>query len=67
MKSTDGYVRDLNNKGAVLNVDKAALEAYKAKKAKAAEIDLMKKEVKTVKQDVAEIKEMLKLLLAQKQ
>ena len=42
MKSTDGYIRDPHNKGAVLNTDNAALKAYKLQKNKFREVNKLK-------------------------
>lgn len=50
------YVRDIRNEGAVLNVDNAALKAYKLQKEKNKKIDQLEK-------DVNDIKNMLNLIL----
>lgn len=50
------YVRDIRNDGAVLNVDNAALKAYKLQKEKNKKIDQLEK-------DVNDIKNMLNLIL----
>lgn len=55
-KIQDGFVRDPNNPGAVINTDNAALKAYKLTKQK-------NKEVEQLKQDVNNIKNMLSLIL----
>lgn len=61
MKSKDGFVRDSNNPGAVLNVDNAALKAYKLQK----KVEKNKEnEIKELKQEIGEIKEMFTLLLS---
>ena len=48
-KSVDGFMRDNNNPGAVINTDSAALQAYKLKKQKNKEIDNLKEEMKEIK------------------
>lgn len=55
MKSNDGFKRVPENPGAVINTDNAALKAYKAKKNKDREIDLLKEEVKDMKAMLAAI------------
>lgn len=60
MKTTkDGFVRDNNNPGAVINVDNQALKAYKAKKNKDKEFDVLKQEVKDIKSLLNKILEKL--------
>jgi hypothetical protein len=56
MKSNDGFMRDSNNPGAVLNTDNASLKAYKLQKNKQKEFD-------NLKEEVSEIKSMLHLIL----
>jgi hypothetical protein len=48
-KTKDGFMRDMNNPGAVINTDNNALQAYKLKKQKDKEIDNLKNEVKDIK------------------
>ena len=55
----DRFARDKNNPGAVLNVDNAALKAYKLKKAKDKEIQTLKDEVKEIKYMLSKIIEKL--------
>lgn len=49
--------------GFLINKDNTALTAYKARKARDKELDKMKEEVSSMKDDLAEIKEMLKKVL----
>ena len=56
MKTDDGYIRQNNNKGSVLNTDNKAAELYKAKRSKYNEIN-------TIKEEMQEIKSLLKQLL----
>lgn len=63
MKATDGYIRDKSNKGAVLNTDNAALEAYKKQKNKQKLLDNKLNEIDDIKKDVTQIKNMLSLIL----
>lgn len=55
-KTVDGFIRDNNNPGAALNTDNDALKAYKLKKQKDKEIEILKS-------DVSEIKHMLSAIL----
>ena len=59
-KSKDGFIRDRNNPGAVINTDNSALQAYKLKKQKDKEVDLLKEEVKDIKQMLTLILDKLK-------
>lgn len=63
MKNIDGYVRDKNNTGAVLNTDNAALEAYKRQKAKHKNLENKLNEIDEIKKDVTDIKNMLSLII----
>ena len=54
--NNDSFVRSSSNPGAVINTDKAGLEAYKKRKQREAEIN-------NLKDEVSEIKAMLKQLL----
>lgn len=63
MKINDGFIRDPNNDGAVINTDNAALQAYKLQKAKQRKINSQLNEIETVKSEVKEIKQMLNLIL----
>ena len=61
MKTTkDGFIRDMNNPGAVINTDNEALKAYKFKKQKYKEIDNIKEEVKDIKNMLSLILDKLK-------
>lgn len=55
----DGFYRQETNPGAVINKDTNALKAYKLRKQK-------ENEINNIKQEVAEIKEMLKILIENK-
>lgn len=55
-KYNDRYIRDDENKGAVLNTDNSALKAYRLQKEKNKRIDKLE-------EDVSEIKNMLNLIL----
>lgn len=59
----DKYIRDENNKGALLNTDISGLQAYKMQKARNREIDMMKKEISQLSSLKNEISELRKLLL----
>lgn len=49
--------------GAVISKDTESLQAYKLRKRKNAELNTMKKEISDLKQDLTEIKELLKGLI----
>lgn len=49
--------------GAVISKDNEALQAYKLKKAKNAQLNSMRKDINELKNDILEIKEMLKGLV----
>lgn len=63
MKTTDGFVRDPINQGAVLNTDNAALQAYKQKKAHQKKINSKLDDIDSLKGEVKEIKQMLNILI----
>lgn len=63
MKATDGFIRDSNNKGAVLNTDNSALQAYKLQKAKNKKLDNRLNEIDNIKSEMKEIKQMLNILI----
>jgi DNA-binding transcriptional regulator YhcF (GntR family) len=63
MKASDGFVRDPNNHGAVLNTDNAALQAYKQQKAYQKKINTKIDDIDNLKGEVKEIKQMLNLIL----
>lgn len=56
----DGFMRDINNSGAVINTDDGALQAYKLKKQKYKEIDNLREEVKDIKNMLSLILDKLK-------
>jgi predicted transcriptional regulator with HTH domain len=55
----DGFVRDVNT-GNLLNTDNNGLKAYKLKKQKNKEIDILKDEVKDIKNMLTLILEKIK-------
>lgn len=59
----EGFVRDINNPGAVINTDNAGLEAYKLKKSRNKELDMMKSDLKEFKSEISELKDMMKKIL----
>jgi DNA-binding transcriptional regulator YhcF (GntR family) len=59
----DGFVRSKTNPGAIINTDNRALEAYRLQKQRNREINNTIKDMETVKQDMSEIKALLKELL----
>lgn len=66
IENESGYVKDMTNR-AILSTDTAALEAYKLRRKKAAETQAKLDEINTLKQDVAEIKDLLRQLLGSKE
>lgn len=58
-------VRDVKT-NAVLNTDKTALEQYRAKRNKEREMLSAVDEVKSMKKDISELKELLHQLIAEK-
>jgi hypothetical protein len=56
MKSSDTFVRQSDNPGAALNTDKRGLEAYKKRKER-------ENEINNIKQEVADIKNLLQQIL----
>jgi DNA-binding transcriptional regulator YhcF (GntR family) len=59
----DGFIRSPHNPGAIINTDNRALEAYRLQKQRNREINNTIKDMETVKQDMVEIKALLKELL----
>lgn len=59
MKTKDGFMRDPNNIGAVLNTNNEALKAYKLRKQKNNEVNELKTEVKELKSLMYQILEKL--------
>lgn len=56
---TDGFMRD-ENTGAIVNVDNSSLAAYKLRK----KANMQKEnEINTMKEELAEVKSMLKIIL----
>lgn len=66
IKNESGYIKDMSNR-AIISTDNVALEAYKMRKKKAAETQAKLDEINTIKQDVAEIKDLLRQLLGSKE
>lgn len=60
--SIDGYVRQKDNPGAALNTDRAALKAYKARKARENEINTMREEISEVRTEIKQIHSLLSLI-----
>lgn len=61
----DGFVRDTENPGAVINTDNRGLAAYKLRKKKNKQIDGLHEKVEQLDQlhkEVAEIKDMLRTI-----
>ena len=57
---TEGFLRQKDNPGAVVNVDNSALQAYKLRR----KAEMRKEdEINNIKQEVADIKNMLSLIL----
>jgi hypothetical protein len=57
---TDGFMRQENNPGAVINVDNSALAAYKKKK----EAELRKvNDINNLREEITDIKSMLSQIL----
>lgn len=63
MRDKDGFVRDPNNPGLVINTDNNALQAYKQQKAHQKRISNRLDEIDSLKGEVKEIKQMLNLIL----
>lgn len=64
VKDHDDLVRDPRS-SAILNTDNTALQAYKEKKARDSKINNMLNEFENMKNDVEEIKSLLKQLVGQ--
>jgi hypothetical protein len=60
IKDVDGFKRD-ESSGAILSVDNAALEAYKIKKQKQNNI---LSDINSIKEELGELREMLKLVIS---
>lgn len=59
----DKFVRAKNNPGAVLNTDDSGLRAYKLRKARSADLNSMRDEVKELRGDVNRILGLLEKLV----
>jgi hypothetical protein len=55
MNNTDGFERSKQNPGAVINTDNGALKAYKLKKNKDREVEILRSEVSEMKTMLAAI------------
>lgn len=62
VKNEAGLVRDSKSK-AVLNTDDQALKAYKKQRSKALQLQEAMEEIPQLRQEVAEIKDLIKQLL----
>ena len=60
-----GFAKDMSNQ-AVLSTDLSALQSYKLKRQKTAEIDAALVDINTLKRDMVEIKILLSKILASK-
>lgn len=58
-KSVDGYIRQQDNQGAVLNTNDDALKAYKLQKQKNRRVDILENDVKSMKHMLQQILEKL--------
>jgi hypothetical protein len=56
---TDKYIRSENNEGAVLNSDNAALKQYKILKEKNHELNLLKRDVQEIKDNIEKLTQLL--------
>ncbi len=65
VKDEEGLVRDTSS-SAILNTDSLALKNYKARKVKEAAIDRVLKEHDELRQELREIKSLLKDLVGQR-
>lgn len=64
VKEAEELVRDINS-SAILNTDNDSLRAYKAKRKRDAQFDTILKEHEELKQDIEEIKYLLRSLAGQ--
>ena len=51
----DGFIRQENNKGAVLNIDNNGVKMYKAQRDKQLEINTMKEEISEIRKLLREL------------
>jgi trehalose-6-phosphate synthase len=66
IENETAFAKDTISK-AVINTDLSGLEAYRARRKKAIELETKLDEINTLKQDVAEIKDLLRQLLRSKE
>ena len=65
IENEPGLIKDTSSK-AILYTDNFALNAYKARRKKAAEMEAKLEKINTLEQDVAEIKDLLRQLIGSK-
>lgn len=65
IENEPGFLKDKNTQ-AVISTDNSALEAYRAKRKRDTENQMKLDEINNIKQDVAEIKDLLRQLLGSK-
>ena len=66
IENEPAFAKDTISK-AVINTDLSGLEAYRARRNRTAEMEAKLDEINTLKQDVAEIKDLLRQLLGSKE
>ena len=65
IENEPGYLKDKNTQ-AIISTDNVGLEAYRAKRKRDIEMQMRLDEINNIKQDVAEIKDLLRQLLGSK-
>lgn len=65
IENEPGFLKDKTSQ-AVISTDNSALEAYRAKRKRDIEMQTKFDEINNIKQDVAEIKDMLRQILGSK-
>lgn len=65
IENEPGYLKDKNTQ-AIISTDSAGLEAYRAKRKRDMENQMKLDEINNIKQEVAEIKDLLRQLLGSK-
>lgn len=65
IENEPGFLKDKTSQ-AVISTDNSALEAYRAKRKRDIEMQMKFDEINNIKQDVAEIKDMLRQILGSK-
>lgn len=56
--NAEGYVKDMSS-GAVLNTDRAAFRAFKARKQQMSRVESLEEDVNSIKEDLNEIRSLL--------